>query len=208
MLRQLSPVILGAALLSGCGGAQLDAEMRARLPHSTAPQVSELGVSRREAPYVVSGQSAAELANAMRAHAAANWNDPQAVGMTSVSMPLEASCQEYSDGGALRDAKISLSLVVHLPHWEDSARAPSALQQSWTRFSRALRAHEEGHVRIATEHAMRLRKALVALTPEESCRAFMGKLQDQVEGATARMDREQADYDAKTQHGITQGCVL
>lgn len=152
--------------------------------------------------------SAAELSRSMHAHAAANWSDPQAVGLTAASMPIQARCQEYSDGGALLDGTIGLSLVVHLPDWQDSARAPAALQQAWQRFLRALRAHEEGHVRLALKHAAALREEIANSKPEASCSTFMAKLEERVAAAQARMEREQADYDEETQHGIKQGCVL
>jgi predicted secreted Zn-dependent protease len=196
------------AALSGCGGSQLDAETRARLPHSGPARVSELQVSRQDAAYPVSGLSAAELSRSMHAHAAANWSDEQAVGLTVASIPIEARCQEFSDGGALLDAKVGLSLVVHLPDWQDTARAPAALQQSWQRFLRALRAHEEGHVQLAIEHATALRNQIAQTKPEASCPTFMAKLQERIGAAQARMEQEQADYDEKTQHGIKQGCVL
>lgn len=208
LLQQPWCLLAMIVAFSGCAGSQLDAETRARLPHSRPAEVSELHVSRRDAVYPVQGASAAELGSSMRAHAAANWSDAQAVGMTEASIPLEARCQEYSDGGALLDAKLGLALVVHLPEWQDVARAPLSLRQSWQRFLRALRAHEEGHVRLAIEHATALRRELADSKPEASCQTFMDKLQARVAAAHARMEREQSDYDRETQHGIKQGCVL
>lgn len=208
MLRRVTWTALLLAALSGCGGSQVSPMQRVLLPHSEAPQVSELEVSRKDTTYPVSGLSAADLRRSMYAHAEATWPDPRAVGLTEASIPIAGRCQEYSDGGALRDATISLSLVVHLPAWQDSERAPPKLRQSWQRFLRALAAHEEGHVEIAIKHAKQLRAELAALTPEESCQAFMTKFQERAARAQARMDEEQAAYDAKTEHGIKQGCVL
>jgi predicted secreted Zn-dependent protease len=170
--------------------------------------VEPLKVTRRYEQYPVSGRTVAELRRSMRAHAEANWPDPEAVGMTVATIPVAGRCQEYSDGGGLRDASVSLSLVVHLPDWQERDAAPAALQRSWERFLKALTAHEEGHVEISIEHATRLRNELGTLTPEPSCLELTAKFEDHAKRAQARMDQAQADYDDKTQHGIKQGCVL
>jgi predicted secreted Zn-dependent protease len=208
MLGRASWLVVASLFSVGCGGSQVSPVTRALLPHSEPPQVEELKISRRSEPYPVSGRTVAELSRSMRAHASANWPDPQAVGMTVSSIPVAGRCQEYSDGGGLRDATISLSLVVHLPDWQEREQAPAALRKSWDRFLTALTAHEEGHVEISIEHATKLRNELAALTPEASCQELTAKFQDRANAAQARMDRAQEDYDEKTQHGIKQGCVL
>ncbi|RYZ04845.1 MAG: DUF922 domain-containing protein [Myxococcales bacterium] len=208
MLGRALWLVVAAVWMVGCGGSQVSPVTRSLLPHSEAPQVAELAISRRNEPYLVSGRTVAELSRSMRAHASANWPDPQAVGMTVSTIPVAGICQEYSDGGGLRDATISLSLVVHLPEWQEHDQAPKALQRSWDRFLKALTAHEEGHVEISIEHATALRNELAMLTPEPSCQELTAKFQDRANLAQARMDRAQAEYDDKTQHGIKQGCVL
>lgn len=208
MLVRASWLVALAVGLAGCGGSQLSPMTRAMLPRSEPPQVAELEISRKNELYPVTGRTAAELTRSMREHAASAWTDPQAVGLTVSTIPVAGRCQEYSDGGGLRDATISLSLVVHLPEWTDRDRAPAALQKSWDRFLRALTAHEEGHVKISIEHATALRDDLAALTPEPSCEQLTAKFQDRASRAQVRMDQAQAEYDEKTQHGIKQGCVL
>lgn len=208
MLGRATRLWVVAVLSVGCGGSQVSPVTRALLPRSEPPQVEELKITRRNEPYAVTGRTVAELSRSMRAHASANWPDPQAVGMTVSTIPVAGRCQEYSDGGGLRDATISLSLVVHLPDWQEREQAPVALQRSWDRFLTALTKHEEGHVEISIQHATALRNELAALTPEASCQELTAKFQDRANLAQARMDRAQADYDEKTQHGIKQGCVL
>ncbi len=207
-MRRATWLVLSGMLVGCGGGGQVDAFTRALQPHSEPPQVGEVQVSRRNETYPVTGRTAVELRRSMEQHAASSWPDPRAVGLTEARIPIEGRCQEYSDGGALRDATIALSLVVHLPAWQNSEVAPAALRRSWDKFLRALTAHEEGHVEIAIKHANALRDDLAAMKPEESCEAFMTKFQERTSAAQARMDKEQAEYDAKTEHGIKQGCVL
>ncbi|HXK18048.1 MAG TPA: DUF922 domain-containing protein [Polyangiaceae bacterium] len=201
--------VLGAVLVLGaCGAPQLDPAIRARLPHSAPPEVGDVAVTRSEASYAVRGLSRTELRKAIHDQAAANWSDSEAAGLTLVNMRTKLSCQEYSDGGALRSGAIDLSLVVELPAWQDAGQAPAPLQAAWNSFLTALRAHEEGHVEIAGKYATALHNALQSLPPEDSCPTLLTKAQALVDRAGAKMNAAQADYDAKTNHGGTQGCVL
>jgi predicted secreted Zn-dependent protease len=201
----------GALLLlasTACAGAQLDAPTRATLPHSSAPDVPEVEVSRSDASYEVSGASSGELVRSIREHARANWPDPDGAGLTNVQIGANMQCQEFSDGGALREAQIKLLLVVTLPSWQGQERAPAALRAAWSKFSAALRRHEEGHVEIALRHVARLRAALQAMKPEAACPDLLKRAEALLHDVDAAMMKEQLDYDATTNHGATQGCVL
>jgi predicted secreted Zn-dependent protease len=201
----------GAALfitLSACSGARLDPATRATLSHSVPPDVPALEISRSEASYAVAGASAADLRHSIKDHARASWPDPDAAGMTNVQIAAEVRCQEYADGGALSQAKLKLIMVVHLPNWEARAQAPQALRAAWDSFSAALRVHEEGHVAIATRHAAALRHQFEAMKPTAACPDLMDEATALVRATDAAMMKEQLDYDAKTNHGGTQGCVL
>lgn len=201
----------GAALLVGlpaCSASRLDAEARAKLPHSVAPSAPEVEVTRSDAPYAVSGASAAELRQSMLDHARATWTDPDGAGMTQVKLGAELRCQEYSDGAALSQAKLTLALTVYLPSWQGRAQAAAPLQAAWDSFASALRTHEEGHVAIANRHAAAMRQALQAMKLEASCPELMDRVKTLIYRADAAMMKEQLDYDAKTNHGATQGCVL
>jgi predicted secreted Zn-dependent protease len=209
MLRRLvAAVTLVAA--AACGGTAypvVDSETRARLPRSQAPELGEVEVTRSSATYSISGNTAEELTRAMHAHGS-TWENPDAVGRTDVNLSTELRCGEYSDGGALDAANVRLQLTVTLPHWEERARAEPKLAKRWDRFIRALAAHEEGHVKIAIEHAHKLRAQLSALGPQASCEPLLTKAQTLGEQLGHTMKRVQLEFDARTGHGTLQGCVL
>jgi len=200
--RRCGVVLL--ATLAACADPQLDAETRAGLPHSRAPDVGEVEVSRSDAAYEVSGVSTAELLRSIHDHARATWPDPDGAGMTQVQIGADVKCQEYSNGGALQDAKLKLSLVVTLPRWQDEERAPKALRIAWGRFSGALRTHEEGHVEIAIRHAAALRVAFKAMKPEAACPDVLQRAEALIRNTDAAMMKEQLGYDASTNHGASQ----
>ena len=196
------------ATLTGCAGSQLGAGDRAQLPHSTAPDVREIEVSQSEVTYEVTGASSADLRSSIHDHARATWSDAAAAGMTNVNIGADVKCQEFSDGGALREAKLTLSLIVNLPNWPGEKQAPEALQASWGSFIRALRTHEAGHVAIAKRHAAALREALKSLPPQAACPELLKSAETLIRRTDAAMSKEQLGYDASTEHGATQGCIL
>jgi predicted secreted Zn-dependent protease len=209
MLRQLLAAVALVTAVA-CGGTAfpvVDGETRARLPHSQPPEVGEVEVTRSSATYSISGNTAVELTRAMHAHGS-SWENPEAVGRTDVNLTTELRCGEYSDGGALDAANVRLQLTVTLPHWEERARAEPKLAKRWDHFIKALAAHEEGHVKIAIEHAHKLRAQLSSLQPQASCEPLLSKAQALGEELGATMKRVQLDFDAKTGHGTLQGCVL
>lgn len=194
--------------LTACSSASLDPATRATLPHSIAPDVPAPEVSRHEAAYEVSGASADALRQSMLAHARANWPDPDGAGMTQVHIDATFRCQEFADGGALREAKVKVLLTVHLPNWGGRDQAPPTLRAAWDSFLTALRSHEEGHVALANKNVAALRDTLKSMKPEANCPDLMEHAAEVINAADAAMLKEQLDYDTRTNHGATQGCVL
>jgi predicted secreted Zn-dependent protease len=104
----------------------------------------------------------------------------------------EAGC---STGPVTADVKV----VVTLPRWKGFTDENDPLVRRWRRYLEALKTHESGH----RETGFR-----AALPPQATC-----ELASQVADETARkiLDEYRArdvEYDAETNHGITQGAVF
>lgn len=195
-------------VLSGCGGSQLDAAARAQLPHSGPVAAPQLEITRGNATFPVAGSTKEELMRSVHDYAGKNWSDSRAAAITAVSIGAEFRCQEYADGGALTRANVKLSMVVHLPEWSGASQAAPPLRQGWGRLVRALAVHEDGHVAIAKKHAQALQGTLRTLKIQPNCEEMLQLATERVQEANERQKREQSDYDDRTQHGVTQGCVL
>lgn len=95
-----------------------------------------------------------------------------------------------------------------MPEWVDRVHAPSSLISRWDRFIRALRAHESGHLSVAKEAAADLGRRVAALPPASDCRAVSRDV-ERLARSVLRAAREgEARYDARTDHGRTQGAVF
>jgi predicted secreted Zn-dependent protease len=100
--------------------------------------------------------------------------------------------------------RVSVEGEILMPRWRDEARAAPALRQRWADYIVALKQHEDGHIDHGRELALSVRQGLLALGPRP-CDQLVVQAQrefDRLQGNAKDRDR---DYDARTQHGATQG---
>ena len=103
--------------------------------------------------------------------------------------------------------RLAVSVQYIMPHrMRDSLVAP-ALEDEWSRFSRFLWRHEEGHaaraVRAADEMADSLRHLV---TP--ACDSYGAVAARMWTAISRKYTALQVAYDERTRHGVTQGAVL
>jgi len=159
--------------------------------------------------YEVSGASVRELSDAMQRTAPVSQATGQRV-WGQCSWMLKWNFAHASEGGRCRIDKFSLtvSAIIVIPKWTDRNAAPESLQSRWDGFSRALRAHEDGHkengVRAANDFANRLR----ALPPEKDCAALVQKINTLGERVTSEYRFIDQAFDRATDHGVNQGATL
>lgn len=125
--------------------------------------------------------------------------DPEEMGLCEWIWDYNAA---YNDEGNASRVTVMLTLRITTPRWRGRGRqrASDAARTEWDRCMGALDTHENGHADLARQWAPRLREALLG-QPE----ADLPVLWDQ---AKADHEQAQADYDATTNHGATQGAVL
>jgi predicted secreted Zn-dependent protease len=110
------------------------------------------------------------------------------------------------EGTLCRFDNVRLKIVgeILLPKWTDEAAAPAALQQRWQGYYAALQQHEEGHVQHGNELAALVREKFFGVSDFACAQAeTVAKAEfDRVYTSLKSRDKE---YDARTQHGATQG---
>ena len=92
------------------------------------------------------------------------------------------------------DATVGLS--ISMPIWTQVATRPHLEQLEWTRFLLALREHEDGHIAIYERMATAVWHALLRSSPVT--------IDAVAKRERARVDRLQAAYEARTEHGKRQ----
>lgn len=174
-------------------------------PSISHPQPG-LTVSTRAVYYRITGRTAADLRGQMnrfgpvdyftgkRYDAFANWN-------------FSWSYHDRVSAGECRitSADVLVELKYTYPRWLWPSSVSAALMSSWNRYLKALRVHEQGHGAIAVGIGRTLQASIRALAPRRSCQKLEAAADALGAGAIERANRVEAAYDARTNHGATQG---
>ena len=101
---------------------------------------------------------------------------------------------------------VTLTSTVTLPLWTPPPGVDLPLVTQWEEYRRALAVHERGHRAITYAGAGRVLRAIRGVS-DQSC-AFIGKsVSAAAEPVIAAIRSEDAQYDATTRHGATQGAI-
>jgi predicted secreted Zn-dependent protease len=156
--------------------------------------------------YPVTGDSAAELNASMARCRPAIARPYNAITRYTLGYQY-TSVKKASGLCEVTKIAVSLRVGVVLPSWTPGPGAAPGLAEQWQTYIAALTLHEEGHVDRYVEGAENVLAQLEAL-PELDCGTVASRVAATVQDASLGIARDQADYDAETSHGRTQGAVL
>ena len=103
---------------------------------------------------------------------------------------------------------VTVEIVFHLPKWARTGNAPQPLVEKWDTYIENLQTHENGHRDRAVEAATELTSAVKELPPVRTCAELDREVQDLSRERMKKLNKEQVEYDAVTNHGKTQGAVF
>lgn len=101
------------------------------------------------------------------------------------------------------DATLKVEMI--LPHWVQPRRPPAQLLQQWSRYSAALRKHEDGHFEIGEDAQQEMLARAKSLGSAADCDILAQEIDDLVAAVIDAHHKLELDYDTKTHHGETQG---
>ncbi|GAB5534082.1 MAG: hypothetical protein Rubg2KO_03310 [Rubricoccaceae bacterium] len=214
--------LIGVGLLTGIGpfptGAPETADERDAVSGAVASSahgtpVPEDGMSGgtehgavvhvTEQRYPVSGTTERDILHSMRTDGP-NTGGSSFFGLTGSESSFQIQPRMDGEHCVADDVRVELAVTITLPEWEPIGDAPYEVQRDWSRFSTALKRHEDGHRQIAADGANATREALQQLRRttcgqvEADARQLAQRIADQTEAEHIRYDRE-------TDHGRTQG---
>lgn len=131
--------------------------------------------------YFISGSTVEELREEMNKKGPHGWH-----GYTE--WHLNWDCKE-----------ISVTCTVTLPFWKTGQSTPE-VKKRYRMYWNRLALHEQGHVDIVTRLVDTNRVRVKSMECGAANRSWADTL--------ARINRESAEYDRKTEHGKTQGAVF
>jgi len=187
---------------------------RRLIGRGTALAIALLALDASAAPdlavtyYDVPGNSLQELRQSLntlgpvgkdgkRHHGQVDWH----VGWRFNYLPRGTGCR-------IDALRMEVKATMLLPRWTGVDTAPAVLQQEWTRYSQALRVHEDGHAARATQASEEIQRRFAAVGGAMNCTRLneeLNRIGQAVIDEYAARDRQ---YDEDTDHGATQGARL
>lgn len=123
--------------------------------------------------------------------------------------PMQWSWRAETTGPSscvIQDVRVSMNAQILLPRWTPPPGADSALVAEWKRFITALEVHEAGHKDISARAGNEIMERLRGMSGP--CSQISMRAGDIARSITDRARDEQANYDARTRHGLTQGTTF
>jgi predicted secreted Zn-dependent protease len=133
----------------------------------------------------------------VRVHADTRWN----VRWTFQPVPRGNSCE-------IQSVETELHGTMILPKWTRPRRASEQLVHEWTRYSVALRRHEDGHYHNGVVAAKVIQLVLAGMSGASGCKALARVANRRAEEVIKEFGDRDVEYDAATKHGVTQGAYF
>ena len=102
-------------------------------------------------------------------------------------------------------ARVGLHVNQYLPLYQPTTTDMS-LATTWNSYAASLKQHEDGHTAIDTTYAQKLTTALQAA--RGSCDTIDARIRTITDAHITMLNTANELYDARTNHGVTQGAIL
>lgn len=163
---------------------------------------AEVQTYTRYQNYAIQGNSVEELRAAMDRNA-------RAVGghYATTKWNIQWSERWGARNGAcgLLSYTVTLTVVFRMPEWRGAENADPALRDKWYKFRDALQRHEDGHKQMGVQAANQIEGILDNFGTVPDCSQMSAAVNRAGQTVLEQYQKKEIQYDAETQHGISQG---
>jgi predicted secreted Zn-dependent protease len=149
--------------------------------------------------YDVRGQDYPSLVRSIRANGPKGFH-----GLARWKVAPETSVEARGDGCSISAVRVRVTGEILMPRWVDAASAPPDLQRRWTDHYAALQRHEDGHIQHGRELALLVKERLMGLGVM-ACDRLEALARNEFQRLYENLKARDREYDARTNHGATQG---
>src|SRR3954466_14628529 len=150
--------------------------------------------------YYVTGANPRQLRESMaKAKPARLMHDAQ----TDWHIDWKFTSVEDNANCAIETLTLRTTVAITLPRWVAATNAPPEVIAKWKDYTAALEKHENGHRMMAVQAAKQIRAELPRL--RRPCAVLQKAANASANKILADYKRREADYDLKTEHGLTEG---
>ena len=113
--------------------------------------------------------------------------------------------QNGAQGCAIATVSATVDASIVMPRLAAETEAPPALTRAFADYTEKLLVHERGHVKNGVDIARRIEDGIRVLPPRRSCDELARSANALGDSLLKEGNRMDVEYDARTQHGLTQG---
>ncbi len=175
---------------------------------ASATPTATVKVSTRTAYYDIQGTTAEQLGTQLYQQGPLDVGGKRFAGKTDGSLGWSYSYSKPGGKCALVTANIELEVVFSLPRWDIPPNTPPELVDKWNKFSAALQTHENGHRDIFTTKSYEFAENVKALPVFATCDELNRAITLAGQRMVDESQRQNIEYDDRTEHGKTQGAVF
>jgi predicted secreted Zn-dependent protease len=137
--------------------------------------------------------------------ASLNANGPRGYhGIAGWKVGYQYTTKQRRDACQIDSVRVKITGEILMPRWADEQSAPQALQRRWSDYYAALKLHEDGHIQHGRELALLMKEKLMGLGAVP-CDRTKGLAQAEFQRLYGNLSARDQEYDARTNHGATQG---
>ncbi len=146
--------------------------------------------------YYVGGASVDAIRKDIEANAPPNLEGAHVASFTKWELQWRWKTEEKDGQCGMAQATAVLGVSMFVPKLRNQAAATASLLARWKKYEKALRAHEEGHMQIATRAAREIEATLLKMQPESTCAALQLRADEIAKGMLENYRKEDAIYAA------------
>jgi len=185
---------------------------RVIIPTPTAPPLVypiTFNSDFRVVTYTVTGKTLNEISRSLEANAMPDPAEPGSryYALTRWHLASDWSVRPTLRGCSVEAGTIRVAITMTLPALV-TPNVPADAHQRFNTFLERTLVHESDHVTIILQGARAYQHALGNHPPAGDCETLKTQLNDLFRQSFHAINRANREYDAKTQHGRTQGAVF
>ncbi|MCX7839296.1 MAG: DUF922 domain-containing protein [Anaerolineae bacterium] len=182
------------------------------IPTPTAPPLNApiaFTSEFRVVTYDVSGKTINEISKSLEANAMPDPAEPGSryYALTRWQLASDWAMRPSLRGCEVVDGKVMVAITMTLPALV-TPNVPTDVRQRFDTFMEKTVLHESDHVEITLRGAREYQRALSHHPPASNCDILKSQLNTLFRQNFDAIQRANREYDAKTQHGRTQGAVF
>lgn len=164
-------------------------------------------ITTRTNHYILTGSTLTELLRSMQQ--ARPWGGQASHSARTLwDATYRYSLRQTEAGFAPASLDLRAKVQITLPFWRMPEDAPAELREQWMDYLRALYTHEEGHLEIMRRALAEMEQRFADLGAYPTANQLRRAIAQVRASVLEQARRQEAEYDARTRHGITQGAVL